>query len=216
MRWWDMARTVGSVGAETAKRVLKEALRLFAREGYAAVSMRQIAGKCGLQAGALYNHFPTKQAILNELMVTHLESLLAAYDETPDHASPLDALEAFARFHIAYHIDKPEEVFIAYMELRNLETGNLGPVMKLRQQYERCLRGILRNGVASGDFEIDDVPVTAMAIISMMTGVNTWFRYGGRLSIREIETIYVNMIFALVGKNDQRMGNSAEEEKVNV
>jgi hypothetical protein len=74
----------------------------------------------------------------------------------------------------------------------------------------------LRNGVASGDFEIDDVPVTAMAIISMMTGVNTWFRYGGRLSIREIETIYVNMIFALVGKNDQRMGNSTEEERVNV
>jgi len=199
-----MARTVGSVGAETAKRVLKEALSLFAHDGYAAVSMRQIAGKCGIQAGALYNHFPTKQAILLELMSTHMEDLIAAYSKIQPAVDPVRALEQFARFHIAYHIDKPEEVFIAYMELRNLEAENHSQIMRLRQQYERILRGILRDGMANGAFKIDDVPVTAMAIISMMTGVNTWFRYGGRLSVQEIEAIYVNMIFALVGQKGRQ------------
>ena len=194
-----MARTVGSVGTETAKRVLKEALNLFAHHGYAAVSMRQIAGACNLQVGALYNHFPTKQAILQALMETHLAELLAAFDRLPLPDDPAQALESFARFHIRYHIDKPEEVFIAYMELRNLEREPYARVMKLRQTYERHLRGILRAGVSAGAFSIDDVPVTAMAIISMMTGVNTWFRYGGRLSVEEIEQIYVNMILSVVG-----------------
>lgn len=194
-----MARTVGSVGTETAKRVLKEALTLFAHQGYAAVSMRQIASACGLQVGALYNHFPTKQAILHALMVSHMQDLLGALSNVELAENPADALEAFIRFHIRYHINKPEEVFIAYMELRNLEPGPYAEVMKLRQQYERALRGILRDGQAAGKFAIDDVPVTAMSIIAMMTGVNTWYRYGGRLSAAEIEEIYVNLVLSVVG-----------------
>jgi len=98
-----------------------------------------------------------------------------------------------------YHINKPAEVFISYMELRNLEAESYAEIMKLRQQYERYLRSILREGQASGDFKIDDVPVTTMAIISMMTGVNTWFRYGGRLNVEEIEKIYVNLVLSVVG-----------------
>jgi len=194
-----MARTVGSIGSETARRVLKEALTLFAHQGYAAVSMRQIAAECGIQAGALYNHFPTKQAILNGLMINHLEDLLEALQAEHLPENPAAALETFTRFHIRYHIGKPEEVFIAYMELRNLEPQPYAQVMKLRQRYERVLRRILREGQSEGLFRLDDVPVTAMSIISMMTGVNTWYRYGGRLEAAEIEEIYVNMILAVVG-----------------
>lgn len=194
-----MARTTGSIGKETEKRVLKEALTLFAHHGYAAVSMRQIAGECGIQAGALYNYFPTKQSILHGLMITHMENLLSALGTEPAHKDPVSALEAFARFHIRYHIDKPEGVFVAYMELRNLDPEPYAEVMKLRQQYERFLRDILRKGQTNGVFKIDDIPVTTMAIISMMTGVNTWFRYGGRLSVEEIENIYVNLVLSVVG-----------------
>ncbi len=190
-----MARTVGSKGVETAARVLEEASRLFALRGYAAVSMRQIASACGLQVGALYNHFPTKQAILHRMMVDHLKTLLKALEDAKIPQDPVMAIEAFTRFHIRYHIDKPEEVFIAYMELRNLETEPYREVMQLRQQYERKLRQILCNG----DFAIDDVSVTSMAIIGMMTGVNTWYRYGGRLSAKQIEKIYVNLVRSTVG-----------------
>lgn len=194
-----MARTAGSIGTETAKRVLKEALSLFAHHGYAAVSTRQIAKACDLQVGALYNHFPTKQSILRGLMAAHMRDLLDALSKVDFPENPALALEAFTRFHIRYHIDKPEEVFIAYMELRNLEPDAYSEVMKLRQQYERTLRSILRDGLTVGDFQIDDVPVTAMSIISMMTGVNNWYRYGGRLSASEIEEIYVNLVLSVVG-----------------
>src|SRR6056297_3764959 len=75
-----MARTQGSHSDITGPRIRAAALSLFARHGYAAVSMRQIAGEVGVQAGALYNYTPDKQTLLFELMRTHMEELLAAWD----------------------------------------------------------------------------------------------------------------------------------------
>ncbi|MEZ5871565.1 MAG: TetR/AcrR family transcriptional regulator [Nitratireductor sp.] len=195
-----MARKTGSVGAETARDVRDAALQLFARQGYAAVSMRQIAGEVGVQAGALYNHFPTKQDLLASLMTAHMQALLAEWEsKQQEFGDPAEALEGFVRFHIRYHAERADEVFISYMELRNLDGANFRTVEKLRQNYERHLRAILEEGRARAIFAISDKPVTAMAIIAMLTGVTTWYRSGGRLSIREVEEIYVTMVLGSVG-----------------
>ena len=71
-----MARTLGSYAKLTKPKISEIALHLFAEQGYAAVSMRQIAFKVGLQVGALYNYFPDKQTILSELLINHMENLL--------------------------------------------------------------------------------------------------------------------------------------------
>ncbi len=194
-----MARRIGSNGAETAENLRRAALSLFAREGYAAVSMRRIAAEVGVQAGALYNHVRTKQDLLADLMVEHLENLIAAWEEEPPAADPVAALERFTRFHIRYHLGREDEVFIAYMELRSLDAGNFARVEKLRQRYERALRGILADGHRRGVLHAPDPPVAARAIISMLTGVTTWFRDGGRLSAAEIEDIYTDMVAQSVG-----------------
>ncbi len=195
-----MARTSGSVGAETADRVREAALRLFAAKGYAAVSMREIAGAVGLQAAALYNHFPNKQALLTDLMLSHMDRLISAWDAqaVPDEA-PAQALERLCRFHIQYHAGRSDAVFISYMELRNLEPDNFSQVERLRQTYEGIVRSILDKGTASGDFQIADTRITAMAIIAMLTGVNTWYRQQGRLNLREIEDIYTDMVLRVAG-----------------
>ncbi|GIL01710.1 MAG: TetR family transcriptional regulator [Alphaproteobacteria bacterium] len=195
-----MARRAGSIGSETARDIRAAALRLFARHGYAAVSMRQIAAAVGIRAGALYNHFPTKQDILRELMVGHMEALIGAWErESFRFVDPVAALEGFVRFHIRYHLDKADAVFLAYMELRSLEPDNFRAVDRLRQYYEGCLRKILARGSADGAFTVADVPVGAMAIIAMLTGLNCWFRAGGRLGVDAIAEIYVRMALGSVG-----------------
>jgi AcrR family transcriptional regulator len=126
-----VARTAGSVGVETAQRVREAALKLFAARGFAAVSMREIAGEVGVQAAALYNHFPNKQALLADLMRAHMEDLLAAWDaEQRTSEMPEAALERFARFHIRFHAGRSDAVFISYMELRSLEPDNFRQVEK--------------------------------------------------------------------------------------
>jgi len=189
-----MARTQGSHSDITGPRVREAALSLFARHGYASVSMRQIAADVGVQAGALYNYTPDKQTLLFELMRTHMEDLLDQWDAQTTAGPACAALEAFTRFHIRFNTRRADAVFVSYMELRNLGAENFHVIEGLRRDYETRLEAILRRGVAEGAFAVTEPRITAMALIAMLTGVNTWFREGGRLSLGEVEALYWDMV----------------------
>ncbi|HZG31396.1 MAG TPA: TetR/AcrR family transcriptional regulator [Ensifer sp.] len=194
-----MARQAGANGETTARAIREESLKLFARHGYDAVSMRQIAAAVGVQASALYQYFPTKQQILVTLMKEHMEELLAAYaEERQECETPRAALSRFARFHIRHHISRADAVFISYMELRALEPEGFAAVEALRKAYEGELKSILAKGAEAGEFRLEEPHVAAMAILAMLTGVNTWYRTGGRLSREKIEDIYEEMVLKSV------------------
>jgi AcrR family transcriptional regulator len=194
-----MARKSGSHSDITGPLVRSSALRLFARDGYAAVSMRQIAAEVGVQAGALYLYTPDKQTLLFDLMREHMDALLAAWDVADKGSTPQERLQAFSLFHLRFHLDRPDAVFIAYMELRNLTPENFAVIEALRQRYEGHLEQILENGHDNEEFRVPDTKLAAMAIIAMLTGVNTWYREGGRLSRERVERIYWNMVRRAVG-----------------
>ncbi|MBW4708475.1 TetR/AcrR family transcriptional regulator [Roseobacter sp. YSTF-M11] len=188
-----MARTAGSHSDITGPKVRDAALTLFARHGFAAVSMRQIAREVGVQVGALYNYTPDKQTLLFDLMQSHMDALLEAFSDDPA-MPPRDRLHNFVRFHIRFHHDRPDAVFIAYMELRNLTPENFTNIEALRKRYEDKLEAILRAGVSSGVFDVADTKIATLAVIAMLTGVNTWFRSGGRLSLQDVEDQYWQMV----------------------
>jgi hypothetical protein len=63
-----------------------------------------------------------------------------------------------------------------------------------------------------GTFDIVDPQVTTMAIIAMLNGMTTWYRESGRLSLDEIEALYVRLVCArLVGQTEGRLTCSAAE-----
>lgn len=195
-----MARTPGSRADVTGPRLRAAALALFARQGYAAVSMRQIAAAVGVQAGALYAYTPDKQALLFDLMRAHLDELLAAWTDSAAPPGPaLARLDHFTRFHIRFHAERAEAVFVANMELRNLEPANFAVIEGLRRRYELELESILRAGRDEGAMRMPDTRLAAMALIAMLTGVNAWFRAGGRLSLAQVEDIYRDMVRGAVG-----------------
>ncbi|NNJ66859.1 MAG: TetR/AcrR family transcriptional regulator [Boseongicola sp.] len=189
-----MARKTGSHADITGPAIRAAALRLFARSGYAAVSMRQIAAEVGVRAGALYLYTPDKQTLLFDLMHDHMTALLAAWEAVEKGTTPEAHLQAFVTFHIDFHIDRPDAVFLAYMELRNLTPENFAVVEGLRRQYENQLQSILALGQKTGAFEIDDVRVTTMALIAMLAGIHVWYRDEGRLSRDRIQTIYRELV----------------------
>ncbi|CUH81457.1 TetR/AcrR family transcriptional regulator [Tropicibacter naphthalenivorans] len=189
-----MARTQGSHSEITGPRIRSAALALFAKHGFAAVSMRQIAGEVGVQAGALYNYIPDKQALLFSLMKGHMDDLLAACEERPALNTPQDRLRDFVDFHIAFHLDRPEAVFISYMELRNLSPENFAQIEALRRTYENRLEAILEQGRAQGVFEVADTKIATLAVIAMLTGVTTWYRQAGRLSVTQVQAVYWDMV----------------------
>ncbi|MEE9428014.1 MAG: TetR/AcrR family transcriptional regulator [Paracoccaceae bacterium] len=194
-----MARKTGSHADITGPLVRKAAISLIARHGFAAVTMRQIAAEVGIQAGALYLYTPDKQTLLFDLMHDHLADLLVTVLAEPMLDTPTERLEAFCKFHIRYHLKRPESVFIANMELRNLEPDNFKKVEDQRRQYEAYLASILEAGQLAKDFKVPDCKLATMAIIAMLTGVNTWYQDGGRLTQERVERIYWNMVRRAVG-----------------
>jgi AcrR family transcriptional regulator len=196
-----MARTAGSIGEKTDASLRMAALGLIARQGFEAVSMRQLAGKIGVQAAALYRYYPTKEDLLHSLMQEHMEKLSAGWDEVDPHSTPPARLAAFVRHHVSFHVARRHSTHVSNMELRSLSPERLTQVLKLRTAYEKSLRQILREGVEAGDFRVDDVQLTAMAIIQMITGVIVWFRPDERLSVREVTETYLKMTMRLVGAN---------------
>jgi AcrR family transcriptional regulator len=51
-------------GLETRRAIIETATRLFAEHGYAAVSVEAVLAACQISRGALYHHFPSKEALL--------------------------------------------------------------------------------------------------------------------------------------------------------
>ncbi len=134
-----MPRTIGSYSQNTRTLVRQSAERLFARHGYATVSMRQLASDVGVQVGTIYNYTKDKQALLFAIMSEHMRELLQAWSREGQTTDPIDLLSQFLNFHLDYHLARRDAVFIAYMELRNLDAANFAQIETLRRQYEDAL-----------------------------------------------------------------------------
>ncbi len=194
-----MARKQGSHSDITGPKVKAAALRLIAQHGYAAVSMRQIAAEVGVQAGALYNYTADKQTLLYELLRDHMEELLEAL-ESVDLAAPPDiALRNFVAFHIRFNEPRRDQIFLSYMELRNLTPENFEKIKNYRRSYETHLQTILNRGVEGGAFDIANTQIASLAIIALLNGINNWFRPDGKLAIEDVEAIYWDIVRKAVG-----------------
>jgi AcrR family transcriptional regulator len=201
----EMARTTGSDGEKTEASIRAAAAMLIARHGYEAMSMRQLAEEVGVQAAALYRYFPTKEDLLFTLMREHMQDLAIAWDAArPATLDPAARLAAYVANHIRFHVSRRHSTHVSNMELRSLSREKLSAILKLRAAYEKELRSILRDGAEQGVFAVDDVGLTAMAIIQMTTGVIVWFRPDERLSVGEVEDTYLAMTLRLVGAAPSR------------
>ena len=72
-----MARGRAAGYDDQREQILQQAAALFARQGYAATSMNEVAQACGLSKPAIYHYFRDKYALLFEICNTHLTRLLA-------------------------------------------------------------------------------------------------------------------------------------------
>jgi AcrR family transcriptional regulator len=111
---------------------------------------------------------------------------------------PEARLRAAVRFHVLFHARRQHEAFLSHSELRSLTEANLKNVLTRRDEYERVFRGLLSVGVRAGVFQVADVRLAAMAVLTMCTGVATWFSDRGRLAPESIADRYVEMILRSV------------------
>ena len=190
-----MSRTAGSHGPATLAAIRKSGLRLIYEHGYEALTLRELAADVGILSGSLYNHIKTKQDLLFTLVRDHMTDLLENLNRALDGwLDPSEALAAFVRLHVTYHMERRYEVYIANSELRSLEPANRATIVAMRQAYELRLIEILNRGAAAGRFRVADTRVGAFAIIAMLTGICTWYRPDGPLGPEQIVALHTDLV----------------------
>lgn len=85
------------------EQILATAADLFAARGFHGVSVAEIGAACGMSGPALYKHFPSKDAVLAEMLVSISERLLSVGRERVAAATtPADALTALIDWHVDF------------------------------------------------------------------------------------------------------------------
>lgn len=183
-----------ATSAETQQRIYHEARRLFNLKGYVGMTLREVARGVGIEAQSLYNYTPSKQDLVVSLMSEGTVEIQQAVDGSIAGASddPGDRLWAATWAHV-FHYCTSDKVLLVRDGLVHLDDERRTDVMGLLKDYEDTFKGLLRAGMASGQFLPLDPTPTAFAIIGMGESVVNWFSPGRRLTADDVAKTYADM-----------------------
>lgn len=149
-------------------------INLAAEQNPSDITTTAIAQRMGLTQGALFRHFPTKDAILEAVMTWVAERLLSRVDKaTQNITSPLAALEAVFMAHIDFVSEHPGVPRMLFGELqRPGETLPKRMVQTLIQRYGERLRHLLERGKAIGELNASlDIEAASVSFIGSIQGL---------------------------------------------
>ena len=141
----------------TRRRILQAAIRLFAQQGFHAVSVDQIVGKARVNKRMVYHYFGSKDALFEAA----LSEVYKRIEEIEFHAvergrSPREKLSRLLESYFEFLDDEPE--FTRLLQWENLEKGrHLTKENHLlsKNPFLERFRAIVEDGVASGEFRRD-------------------------------------------------------------
>ena len=162
--------------------ILKAAARLFRERGFSDTGMRDIAAAADLSAANLYHYFDGKNEVLVYCQERALDRMLAAVaDARRDASSAIERLRQVLTAHIRTLLDDIEGA-TAHLQIESLPPAMRDAIVKKRDRYERGLRRLITDGIASGELIDMDAAIVARAMLGAMNWTVTWFRPDGSAS----------------------------------
>src|SRR5579872_6701002 len=123
-------------GQSVKDAIRSAAVQLFSEYGYHAAPLRDIARMAGIQAASIYYHYANKEALLVEIMETHMRQLNANLERIlREYHDPQQRLYEAIANHIRLHTTYKSEFFIIDTEIRALEGNNRAYILSLRDHY---------------------------------------------------------------------------------
>jgi AcrR family transcriptional regulator len=137
--------TIRRSGADRRAQIRKVAAGLFASNGFHGVSIEDIGAACGMSGPALYKHFPSKDAILADLLLGISDYLLTGgRAQVASAASPDEALAALISFHLDFALTDPDLIRVHDRDLANLGS-DARRVRRLQRAYVEVWREALQD-----------------------------------------------------------------------
>lgn len=132
--------------ADTKENILHTALRLFARDGYEAASVSDMAQELGMTKGALYKHYKNKQDILDSIVqriyqldvdnAKRYEVPEEIYEQAPSAYDHMDIYKLKGFIEAQYRFWTEDEFSSNFRKMLTLEQYRNPELMDL---YQKCL-----------------------------------------------------------------------------
>ena len=179
--------------------ILAQAAQLFARRGYPATSMNQVAEACNLSKATLYHYYKDKSSLLISIAETHVSKLAALVAE--EEASTQTDEERLRRFIyriVEEYAGAQDAHRVLTDDVRFLEEADRERVLdKEREVVAGFARAVsaLRPGAPSDDLA---KPLT-MLLFGMINWMFTWMKPDGRLDHAAIAPIVADLFLGGIG-----------------
>jgi len=174
--------------------ILESAAQVIRQKGFHGASMADIAEAVQLQKASLYHHFSSKQDILLELLERALEMVTNGMARVMAQDVPADEkLRLAMRSYLKTLSEQGDLVSVLLMEHRSLDIANQSRHIPNRDRFENMWRDLIQEGVNTGVFVCEDIPMTARGLMGVMNWTITWYHPGGRLSIDDIADHFANV-----------------------
>lgn len=151
---------------------LHESLKLIHEKGFKATTMRNIADQLNFDVSNSYNYIKSKQEILEIFLFKTSNEFHESMDNilTSNYATE-EKLKLVISSHIQMASQKPYEVSLLINEWRNLKESKLTEFIVLRNDYEKKLSGILKEGMKTKILKEMDINIATSVILASIR----WF-----------------------------------------
>ncbi|MFC4908423.1 TetR family transcriptional regulator [Actinomadura gamaensis] len=191
------AEGTAAARAERRAELLGTAAEVFASQGYAATTIRQVADAAGILGGSLYYHFDSKESMADEILSTFLDDMWAAYDRVLDAGlGARETLEAIV-VESFRSIDRHRPAVVIYQnESKHLSASERFHYLNdSHRRFEEMWIALLERGVAEGAFRADlDRTLVYRFVRDTVWVAANWYQRGGRLSAEDIAKQYLAMV----------------------
>jgi AcrR family transcriptional regulator len=161
---------------QTRGRLLAVAAECFARDGYAATSIRDIAREVGVTVGAIYVHFPSKGRLLVAVYEEGVGRIGRAVDDAIGRTTdPWERLAAAARAHLESLLDNAGFARVIVRVVPSDVPEATGDLLRLRDGYENRFRRLVDALDLAPDI---DRSLLRLMLLGVLNGTQTWFKRG--------------------------------------
>jgi TetR/AcrR family transcriptional regulator, cholesterol catabolism regulator len=194
-------RSVSLTGtrSDTRDRILHAAIKMFGVCGFESTTMRNLAGEVGIKAPGIYNHFGSKEEILNAAIEWAMRDF-SRYVLGPDDPKDLPAsrLEGIVMRHVGYQIADAQvsKAFDFFMyssaQERYVSQHARNQVRTLSRQYVNVVSDILR--LIDHHLKPREARMRAIIITDLCDAVTRWYRVDGDCSPEKVGRFYCALI----------------------
>lgn len=173
-------------------------VELAAAQNPSEITTTAIANHMGVTQGALFKHFPTKEAILQAVMEFVANRLLSRVDKAARAApTPVAAIEAIFMAHIEFVVENPGVPRMMFGELQHARlTAPKRMVQTLIRRYGERLHDLIEEGKAAGELSASlDAGAAATLFIGTIQGLVIQSMFAGDVELIRKEAPGVFAIF---------------------